>query len=116
VKQPSPSRQPAAGKFLRIRPPANRFAKRSLAAAAGVLVLLLLLSPLLGENGLPVYLRLFGEREGLRDEVTELRQRVMDLDEQIDRVKHDPATLERIARERFNMRLRGEEIYEIVTE
>ena len=50
---------------MRIRPPANRFAKRSLAAAAGLLLLLLLLSPLLGENGLPVYLRLVGERKEL---------------------------------------------------
>ena len=44
----------------------------------------------------------------LRREISETRTRVLALTEQIDRIKNDPATLERIAREELGMVREGD--------
>jgi cell division protein FtsB len=82
----------------------------------GVLLLLFFLSPLLGENGLTAYFRLKAQRNSLTQEVEELRQQHEELEARIRALTEDPATLERYARERFNMRLPEEEVIEIVPE
>ncbi|MFH1738791.1 MAG: septum formation initiator family protein [bacterium] len=107
---------PAAGKFLRRSPQVNWFARRSLCALAGVTLVLLLLLPLLGENGLPAYIRLRNQRDDLRREVESLLQQDLELQQDIDDLRHNREALERLARERYDMHAPGETIYEVVDE
>ena len=103
-------------KYLRGKLPAGRYARRSLVVVITVVMSLVLLAPLLGENGLPVYWQLRGERNQLRRQVEELRQRDTELEQRIDDLLHDPEALERLVRERDGMHGRGEQVYEIVDE
>jgi len=107
---------PAAGKFLRRSPQVNWFARRSLCALAGITLALLLILPLLGDNGLPAYFRLRKQRDTLKREVEALQQRDLELQRDIDDLRHNREALERLARERYDMHAPGETIYEVVDE
>jgi cell division protein FtsB len=88
--------------------------KRSFAVGGAVVGLLLILPPLLGENGLPAYFQLRQKRDRLEREVAELRQRDKELEERTEAIQKDPQVLEQFARERYNMKREDEEVYEIV--
>jgi len=49
--------------------------------------------------------------DGQKAELAELRLRIDSLQARIDSLEHDPATLERIARERFGLIREGETLY-----
>ena len=91
-------------------------AKRSLISLVGIVLLLFFLAPLIGENGLPAFFQLRTEKDGLQREVEHLRRKDAQLDQIIGDLETDPATLERLARERYGMRQRDEEVIEIVGE
>jgi cell division protein FtsB len=101
------------GRFLRL-PPHRWSPRRSLAYLGGVAVLLFFLSPLLGENGLPTYLRLRSRRAELQQRVEDMRVRDAALQQRTTALLDDPTALEELARERYNMRRPGETVYEIV--
>jgi len=106
---------PHRGPFLRGAPPVRARPWPTLLALAGLVLVALIASSLLGENGWRSHQRLRRERAALAAEVDSLRQRQRDM---IRRIKelHDPAALERLAREKYGMRAPGEEIIEVVGE
>jgi cell division protein FtsB len=69
---------------------------------------IMMVNALVGDSG---YLATFGarsERDGLTNELAILRQQNQQLQEQIDRLKHDPAAVEEVARRKLNMIKPGE--------
>jgi len=105
-----PDKDVAGGRYLRGRPAAIDVARRWVLIGLGVAGLLFLLYPIVGENGLATYLRLREERAQLRHEVEDLKLRQAELQQRIDALQEDPAELERMAREHFNMRREGEKV------
>jgi len=79
-----------------------------------VTAVVLLALPLFGENGLAMYFKLRGERDGIRREVQVLQAEADSLAQAIELLATDPAALERIAREEFNMRRPQEEVLLLV--
>jgi cell division protein FtsB len=102
------------GPFLRGRPSPPRWHRHRLALIAGAVLLLLLVTQLLGENGLPVYLALRGEAGRLQSRVDQRRAQDAELRAWIAAVQTDRDVLERLARERYNMQRPGEMVYEVV--
>lgn len=88
----TPPQQPTTGRLL---------SKRSLAFGGGLLLL-----GLLAAAGAQSYRDLAAIRQreaALNDRLRETRQRISDLERRVDRLRHDPATLERHAREELGM-------------
>lgn len=75
-----------------------------------VAALALLALPFFTEGGLATYFKLQRDRDDLRQEVEQLQAEADSLARAIDELEQDPAALERIAREDFNMRKPGEEV------
>ena len=103
-------------RFLRIAPRRGARAKRSFLLLALVVGIPIALSSLLGENGLPTFLRLRGEEKILQHDVESLRARAAELENDVDALETDPEALERLVREKYRMRRPGEEVIEVVGE
>jgi cell division protein FtsB len=114
ARKPASPNHVAGSPYLRGQPPAASLARR-LAPWLGLLLALgALLVPLLGENGLAVFLRLKSQRDDMRQHVAALSAQADTLQTQLDALTTDPQTLERFARERYNLRRPGEEVLLIV--
>lgn len=59
---------------------------------------------------------LYTEKEELKERTAELREKSQELQTKIDKLEHDPALLEKIAREEYGMRKPGETVYKIKRE
>jgi len=92
----------------------RRSSRASLLFCAGLFLLALVVISQLGENGLVSWLRLRSQVAELSVETDGLEAANADLQERIDAVLNDPATLERIAREKHNMKRPGEEVLVIL--
>jgi len=101
--------------YLRGRPRGG-LARRTLTVAAIVVLLMLLLYPMVGDNGLGAFLRLRSERDRLQQEVERLEFERRRLTAEIESLQGDPATLERFARENYNMAQPGETVLRLVPE
>lgn len=78
----------------------------------GILFLLLLGFALFGENGLLRLYRSYQVATALEGEVEELQAKNRQLEEEIRRLRDDPAYIERVARERLGMVRRDEVVYQ----
>jgi cell division protein FtsB len=96
------------------RPHVRGRAWRSLPWLTLVVAVVLLALPLFGENGLAMYFKLRGERDQIQREVQVLQAEADSLEQAIDLLANDPAALERIAREEYNMRRPEEEVLLLV--
>jgi cell division protein FtsB len=96
------------------RPQIRGRAWRSLPWLTLVLAVVLLTLPLFGENGLAMYFKLRGERDEMHREVQILQAEADSLEQAIGLLATDPAALERIAREEYNMRRAEEEVLLLV--
>jgi cell division protein FtsB len=96
------------------RPASRGRAWRSLPWLTLILAIVLLALPLFGENGLAMYFKLRGERDEVRREVQVLQAEADSLELAIDKLANDPAALEQIAREEYNMRRPEEEVLLLV--
>ena len=83
-----------------------------LAAALIALVLFWVMS----ENGLGEYLRLRGQRETLQQELQTIQTQTDQLEARLEALRTKPFALEKLARERYNMRREGEEVLLLVPE
>jgi cell division protein FtsB len=101
------------GRFLRGHPPVRRPGRRTWLLLGAAALMLLVLPPLLGENGLAAYWRLRRERNDLGKRVEALRRQDADLDRRIEQLGSD-AALERLAREEYGMIRPGERVYEVI--
>ncbi len=106
--------QRRGARFLRPAPPAVRLARSTLSwlLGAGIAVLALLL--VFGTNGLSEYMQLRRQRESLLQEQAALESQAADLEGQLEALRAVPFALEKLARERYNMRRPGEEIILLV--
>ncbi len=105
---------PPASPYLRGQPQPAPVAHRLLPWLGLLLALAVLLVPLLGENGLVVLLRLRSQRDDLQRDVRALSADADTLQVRIDALAQDPSALEKLARERYNLRKPGEDVLLIV--
>lgn len=84
-------------------------------AGAG-LCLLLLLAMVFGEMGLPRYISMRDHAQQLELDIQDLQRTVRTLRSDIDRLERDPASIERLARERLGYVRKGETVYQLVPE
>jgi cell division protein FtsB len=110
-RKPSRTAAPSATSW---RPQAAGRARRSLPWLTLLIAGVLLALPLLGENGLAMYFKLRGEQDAMHREVRVLQAEADSLAQAIDLLANDPAALERIAREEYNMRRPQEEVFLLV--
>jgi cell division protein DivIC len=96
--------------YLRPARPAPNVAGRATLVVLGLGLVTVLVLSALGDNGLGEYLRLKAERDQLRAELEELQAETATLEARTDALQTDPMALERLARERYNMRRPGEEV------
>lgn len=87
----------------------NRGAR--LVAFLGILALLFILST--GSRGFIQQIRLQQKKKQLEREIKDLEQTIELLEEEIDKL-HDPAEIERIAREKYGMAKKNEKILRVV--
>jgi cell division protein FtsB len=90
----------------------RRMVKVAQVAGAGACVWLLL-ALLFGEMGLPRYLAMRHHATQLEAELAALRGDNASLRKDIARLQHDPATIERLARERLGYVRKGETVYQL---
>jgi cell division protein FtsB len=76
--------------------------------------LLLLLALFFGEMGLPRYFSMRDHEKRLEHEIQDLQRTTTLLRGEIDRVEHDPARIEQLARERLGYVRKGETVYQMV--
>jgi len=100
--------------FLRPRRPASRLAHGSLTWLLGLGVALLAMLLLTGENGLLRYLQLSNQRDELARERAGLEAEAAALEARLEALRTDPFALEKLARERYNMRREGEGVILLV--
>ena len=90
----------------------KRLLRRIILAVIVLSVLFLLFAP--GRGLIPHY-SLKKEIEGLVQENRVLQQRNVELAEEIERLKNDEVYLEQLAREKYGMLKKNEEVYELRT-
>jgi cell division protein FtsB len=80
-------------------------------AAAGLLIVGLLLHAMFGANGMVIYRQKRAEMQALRTEVERLQKENIQHVDQIKSLKSDPAAIEKEAREQLHYTRRGEVVY-----
>ena len=78
--------------------------------------LLLVLALCFGEMGLPRYFSMRDHAQQLEVEIQELERTTKALRGDIDRLEHDSATIEQLARERLGYVRKGETVYQLTPE
>ena len=78
--------------------------------------LLLLLALCFGEMGLPRYFSMRDHAQQLELDIQELQRTAKALRGDIDRLEHDPSTVEQLARERLGYVRKGETVYQLIPE
>ncbi len=96
------------------RPGGRRGSHSPLLLLLGLFLLALVVISQLGENGIVSWWKLRAEVADLQAETTGLQERNRELEARIDALLTDPATLEKIAREQFNMQRPDEEVLMIL--
>ncbi len=76
--------------------------------------LLLLLALFFGEMGLPRYFSMRDHARQLARDIQELHRTTAALRGEIDRLEHDPARIEQLAREQLGYVRKGETVYQLV--
>ena len=76
--------------------------------------LLLLLALFFGEMGLPRYFFMRDHAQQLGRDIQDLLRATTVLRGEIDRLEHDPARIEQLARERLGYVRKGETVYQVV--
>ena len=89
-------------------------ARRSYTLGALVVILVLIALAQFGEDGLATLFRLQKKEKSLAADVQKLRQHNAELDQRLQGLAHDPAQLEKMAREGHNMRREDEEVLTVV--
>ncbi|MDH4186414.1 MAG: septum formation initiator family protein [Nitrospira sp.] len=82
--------------------------------AGAVACLLLLVSLVFGDMGLPRYLSMREHAHRLDVDLQELQRTTRLLRGEIDRLEHDPSKIEQLAREQLGYVRKGETVYQLV--
>ncbi|MDX2474330.1 MAG: septum formation initiator family protein [Candidatus Krumholzibacteria bacterium] len=89
---------------------ANALARRSLFVVLGLGLVALVALVQFGENGIFAFFNLRGHEGQLQREVVQLETDNQQMDRQLEALTTDPEALEKLARERHNMRREDEEV------
>jgi cell division protein FtsB len=91
------------------------YASRRRLATGGVALVALALAwhVLFGANGMMMYEHKRAEYRKLQSEIDSMQQENQQLEQQVEKLRSDPATIERAAREQLHYARPGEEIYTI---
>ncbi len=81
-----------------------------------VAVLLLIAWFAAGQRGTFNLYRFASKKNQLQSEIKNLQEKKKELETLRDKIKNDPAYVEKIAREKYNMKKKGERVYQIVEE
>jgi cell division protein FtsB len=81
-------------------------------AFAGILVA----SFFFDEMGIPKYLEMRRHAQQLEQDIGQIERSNAELRREIDRLQHDPARIEELARERLGFVRKGETVYQVVEE
>ena len=102
-----------SGPYLRGRP-SKRFLPRTSMLIGSAVTAVALGGALLGDHGIPSFMKLRAERRALEAEVRDLETREQALSTDLDALEQDDDLLERVARERYRMHRPGETVIEVI--
>jgi cell division protein FtsB len=105
---------PRFSPYLRPVPPAADLARSTAAFLLGAGIVVVALLTALGANGLGEYLQLRQQRDHLRQQEAALLEQAAALEGRLQALRTEPFALEKLARERYNMRRPGEQIILLV--
>jgi|GEM_PF-1077371 len=109
-----PKKIPTRDGFVRGTPAGRLISRRRVVCGLVLLVLVMASLSQIGETGLLSWLGLRTNAEALRVEVAELEVTNAELSARLDAVRNHPPALEKLARERHNMRLPEEEVLLVI--
>jgi cell division protein FtsB len=104
------SKPTARDGFVRGNPQGNALARRSIFVFVGVGLVVLVALVQLGENGIFAFSNLRGRADDLQQEVAELEAQNLQMTQQLEDLAQDPEALEKLVREKHNMRQADEEV------
>ena len=110
----SSAKPPAGDKFVRGRPSVGVLNRHYLSWVIGAGLLVLLVLSQLGENGIVSWFNLRARHAQLEEDVERLEQENEELRARLDALATNPEALEKIAREKYNMRREGEEVLVVI--
>jgi cell division protein FtsB len=67
-----------------------------------------------GSRGTYQLARFLGQKENLEKEIKQLEQEKKELQKVKDRLENDPEYIEKVAREKYKMKKKGEQVYQVV--
>jgi cell division protein FtsB len=102
--------QPRPSPYLRLLPPAAHLARSTATLVLAVAAVLLLLVTLFGSNGLGEYYKLRTQHDQMAAERERLQSETEQLKEKLAALRSEPFALEKLARERYNMRRQEEHV------
>ncbi len=105
---------PRPSPYLRPVPPAARLARSTVSLLIGVGFVLILATTLFGPNGLGEYLSLKKQRDELQQQEATLRAASARMEADLEALRTEPFALEKLARERYNMRRPEEQVILLV--
>ena len=106
--------QPTGTSYWRPNPPSATLARRTCGWLLGLGVLAMILFSVVSDNGLGEYLRLRSQRDGLKRDLDQLATETAQLEDRIEALRAEPLALEKLARERYNMRREAEQVILLV--
>jgi cell division protein FtsB len=109
-----PKRSSGPEGFFRGHPPGAALARRTLCFCLGAFLIVLLVLSQLGENGLVSWFRLRDRQQDLQKEVATYENNIAELERRLEAIRNDPAALEKLAREKHNMRRPDEEVLTVL--
>ena len=104
---------PGSGQFYRGAQGGRRL-QRPAVIIAGAIAAVAIGGALLGDHGIPAFLKLRTERQALEADVESLKNREASLAADIEALASDPETVERVARERYRWHKPGETVIEVI--
>ena len=106
----STNRPTARDGFVRGNQPGNTLARRSLFAVLSLGLIILVALVQVGENGVFSFFHLQEREDQLQQEVVDLEVQNLEMAQQLEALAEDPEALEKLAREKQNMRRPDEEV------
>ena len=106
----SPPKPSPGDRFVRGRPSVGVLNRHSLSLLIGAGLVVLLVLSQLGENGIVSWFNLRARHARLEEDVARLEEENRALKARLDALENDPFALEKLAREKFNMRREDEEV------
>ncbi len=83
-------------------------------AVASLLILILIFFS--GSRNSYQYFKVQKDKAVLEDEIKQLQLKKSELDSELTRLNSDPDYIEKIAREKYNMKKKGEKVYKVLKE